>query len=194
VKPTTHQTDLAKLPRALAPLIERPQWAIWRWTEQHNGRWQKPPFLALQPERHASTKDPSTWTNYSAALAAVQAGHGDGISYILTEADPFAAIDLDHCRDVSTNSINVWAQNFLDCGRHSYSEVTPSGSGCRIWVEAVIRTWRGCVQSPAIAVSLLDPSGHFIMSHLMSLSGVKRTWALALHMSASDPKRTLVVP
>ena len=25
-KPTTHQADLAKLPRALAPLIERPQW------------------------------------------------------------------------------------------------------------------------------------------------------------------------
>lgn len=25
-KPTTHQRDLAKLPRALAPLIERPHW------------------------------------------------------------------------------------------------------------------------------------------------------------------------
>src|SRR5262245_9497336 len=28
------------------------------------------------------------------------------------------------------------------------------------------------------------------MSHLMSLSGVKRTWAIALHTSAFDPKRT----
>ena len=28
------------------------------------------------------------------------------------------------------------------------------------------------------------------MSHLMSLSGVKRTWCFALHMSAYDPKRT----
>jgi len=28
------------------------------------------------------------------------------------------------------------------------------------------------------------------MSHLMSLSGVKRTWPFALHMSAYDPKRT----
>jgi AAA domain len=121
------------LPHALTPLIERPQWAVWRWTRQHNGHWQKPPFMAIQPERHASTKDPSTWTNYSTAMAAVQAGHADGISYILTEADPFAAIDLDHCRDVSTHSIDVWAQNFLDVGRHSYSEVTPSGAGCRIW-------------------------------------------------------------
>src|SRR5215813_2367030 len=29
------------------------------------------------------------------------------------------------------------------------------------------------------------------MSHLMSLSRVKRTWDFALHMSAFDPKRTL---
>ena len=30
-------------------------------------------------------------------------------------------------------SIDAWAQNFLDVGRRSYSEVTPSGDGCRIW-------------------------------------------------------------
>ena len=31
--PTTYQKDLAKLPVALAPLCERPHWAIWRWTQ-----------------------------------------------------------------------------------------------------------------------------------------------------------------
>ena len=79
-KPTTHQGNLAKLPRALAPLIERPQWAVWRWTQLPNGKWQKPPFMAVQPDRHASTNDPSTWTDYATALAAVQAGHADGIT------------------------------------------------------------------------------------------------------------------
>jgi AAA domain len=131
-KPTTHQGNLAKLPRALAPLIERPQWAVWRWTRQGNG-WQKPPFMATQPQRHASTSDPNTWTDYTTALATAQAGHADGISYILTEDEPFAAIDLDHCRHVDTHSIDAWAQNFLEFGRHTYSEVTPSGAGCRIW-------------------------------------------------------------
>ena len=85
--------------------------------------------MAVQPDRHASTKDPSTWSDYGTALAAVQAGYADGISYVLTEDDPFAAIDLDHCRDPSTHSIDVWAQNFLDVGRHAYHEVTPSGAG-----------------------------------------------------------------
>jgi hypothetical protein len=132
-RPTIYQKNLAKLPRALAPLCERPQWAVWRWTQLANGGWQKPPFMASEPRRHASVKDPTTWTDYASALAAVQAGNADGITYILTENDPFAAIDLDHCRHVNTHSIDIWAQNFLDTARHSYSEVTPSGSGCRIW-------------------------------------------------------------
>jgi hypothetical protein len=133
VQPATHQGDLANLPRALAPLIERPQWAVWRWTQSENGRWQKPPFMAIQPQRHASTKDPSTWSDFATALDVVRTGKADGVTYILTEDDPFAAIDLDHCRDIDTCSIDVWAQNFLDIGRNTYSEVTPSGAGCRIW-------------------------------------------------------------
>jgi hypothetical protein len=132
-RPTTYQKNLAKLPPALAPLCERPQWAVWRWTLLAHGRWQKPPFMACKPQRHASVKDPSTWTDYNAALAAVQAGHADGLTYLLTDNDPFAAIDLDHCRDANTHSIEIWAQNFLDTARYSYSEVTPSGTGCRIW-------------------------------------------------------------
>jgi hypothetical protein len=132
-KPTTHQGDLAKLPPALTPLVERPQWAVWRWTQQPNGRWQKPPYQALDPKRHASTNNPATWSDYASALATVQAGNADGISFVMTAADPLAAIDLDHCRDPDTHSIDAWAQNILDVARHSYSEVTPSGEGCRIW-------------------------------------------------------------
>jgi AAA domain len=132
-KPITYQADLAKLPRCLRPLVARPQWAVWRWVPQPDGRWTKPPFMAMQPNRHASTSNPGTWADHATALAVVQAGQADGISYILTEQDPFAALDLDHCRRVDTHSIDVWAQNFLEQGRNTYTEVTPSGSGCRIW-------------------------------------------------------------
>jgi AAA domain len=132
IKPTTSQRNLAKLPPALAPLIERPQWCVWRWTQKPDGSWQKPPFMALQPDWHASTNDPGTWTDYSTALAAVQAGQADGISYILTKDDPFGAIDLDHCRN-KLCSIDVWAQNFMQAAVNTYQEVTPSGEGVRIW-------------------------------------------------------------
>jgi hypothetical protein len=132
-RPTTHQRDLAKLPRELAPLIERSQWGVWRWTQLPNRKWQKPPFMATQPQRHVSTSDPGTWTDYPTALAAVQAGHADGISYILTENDPFAAIDIDNCRHLTTHSIDSWAQLFMQFAVTSYQEVTPSGEGVRIW-------------------------------------------------------------
>ena len=63
----------------------------------------------------------------------MQAGHADGITYMLAADDPFAAIDLDHCRDADTRSIDIWAQLFLERGRDTYGEVTPSGDGVRIW-------------------------------------------------------------
>ena len=132
-KPATHQANLAKLPRALAPLIERSQWVIWRWTPKPGGGWQKPPFMATRPERHASVMDSNTWTDYATALAAVQAGHGDGVTYILTKQENFAAIDLDHCRDVATGSVEYWAQLMLEQALHSYAEITVGGSGLRIW-------------------------------------------------------------
>jgi primase-polymerase (primpol)-like protein len=86
---------------------------------------QKPPFMAKRPERHASTDDPATWCEYKTALATVQAGDADGITYMLTEDDPFAAIDLDHCRDARLCSIDIWAQNFLDTARYNLSSATP---------------------------------------------------------------------
>ena len=128
-KPITHQGDLSKLPKALAPLIARPQWAVWRWTQKPDGSWQKPPFQALQPDRHASTSDPSTWTDYTTALATVQAGRADGLSYILTGDDPFGAIDLDHCRCTITNASTCGRRTTRQAGRNTYQEVTPSGEG-----------------------------------------------------------------
>ena len=100
----------------------------WRWDD----RGEKLYFLASEPQRPASLTDPSTWCDHATAVAAWQAGHADGIAYVMTEADPFAAIELVHCRHRSTRSIDIWAQNFLDEARHTYTEVTPSGDGCLI--------------------------------------------------------------
>src|SRR5262245_32125459 len=43
-------------------------------------------------------------------------------------------------------------------------------------------------------MSAIGPKRTSNMSHLMSLSGVKRTWPIAVQMSAYDPKRTLFEP
>jgi hypothetical protein len=133
-KPTLHSGDRANPPAALRPLVERPQWAIWRLTWDGT-RWHKPPFMARDPQRHASSADPSTWTDYPTAVAA--AGHGDGVTYMLTPEDELAALDIDHVRDPNTRTILDWAQRLLDQAGHAYCEVSPSGTGLRIWGAAV---------------------------------------------------------
>jgi hypothetical protein len=65
-------------------------------------------------------------------LAAVQAGHGDGLTYVLTRDDPFGAFDLDNCRN-ELCSIDKWAQLFMQRGIGTYQEISPSGTGIRIW-------------------------------------------------------------
>ena len=93
--------------------------------------------MATQPTRHASVADSNTWTDYATALAAVHAGHGDGVTYVLTKQENFAAIDLDHCRDTVTGSVECWAQLMLEQALGTYCEITPSGNGLRIWGTAV---------------------------------------------------------
>ena len=132
-KPKTYQQKFSKLPGALAPLIERPQWCVWLWIQQQNGKWQKPPYLVRDPNYNASSTDPSAWSDYAAAVAVVRDDRADGITYVLGADDQLAAIDLDHCRDIKIGAINDWAQLFLERARDTYSEITPSGTGIRIW-------------------------------------------------------------
>jgi hypothetical protein len=131
-KPVTQQADLAKLPKALAPLMARAQWVVWRWTIV-KGRWSKPPFQALDPRKHASTADPNTWTDYTTALACVQAGHADGITFVLTAGDGLGVLDLDNCRDPQTAAIDMWAQLLLMRSGATYVEISPSGKGLHVW-------------------------------------------------------------
>jgi primase-polymerase (primpol)-like protein len=130
-KPTILRGDFASPPPALAPLRARLQWVIWRLTWRA-GRWTKPPFRCDDPLRFASSADPSSWSLYETAVAAA-ATNGDGISYVLTPDDPFAAVDIDHVRDPVTGTIEPWAQRLLDQASHSYVEISPSGTGLRIW-------------------------------------------------------------
>jgi hypothetical protein len=131
-KPVTHAGDLDNMPLALAPLIERNQWCVWRWEQRPNGTWHKPPFQARNPSEHANQDDPATWSTFAEALAAVSTGQADGVTYILDETDGLGAIDVDHCRDPDTGAIAQWAQYLLDRSQ-SYVEVTPSGTGIRVW-------------------------------------------------------------
>jgi hypothetical protein len=126
-KPQTLNGDLHYLPFALAPLIAKNKWVLWRWERSNKtGKWTKPPY---QPNGfHAKNNDPKTWHSYVEVLKALP--RWDGIGYNLLDGD-IAAFDIDHCRDPSSGTIKPWATALVERA-NSYTEITVSGTGLRI--------------------------------------------------------------
>jgi hypothetical protein len=121
-------TELGTLPAALAPLISKNNWVLWKLEIVKN----KPTKVPYQPNgRKASTTNPATWSSYAAVIAALDSHVGsDGIGFVLTDTD-FAAFDLDKCRDKETGILQPWSKRLVErCG--SYAEITVSGTGIRI--------------------------------------------------------------
>lgn len=81
----------------------------------------------------ASVTDAATWASHEEVVAAYRDGGYDGIGFVLSPDDPFAAIDLDDCRNLQTGELKGWAQEIVDAFA-SYSEVSPSGTGIHVFV------------------------------------------------------------
>jgi primase-polymerase (primpol)-like protein len=112
-----------------------PAWVAWRWKyEEKPGRkkpWTKPLVNPLTG-KPASHSDPTTWSTIDAAIATMQRYRLPGIGRVLTERDPFFAIDLDHCRDAETGEINQQAQAIIDRFPIAYAEPSVTGTGIRL--------------------------------------------------------------
>ena len=119
-----------------------PQWVGWRSELLQDNktkvyRWTKPPYRIADPKRKASATDPTTWGTFEDALDAYSTGALTGIGLVLTDVMPTTGIDLDHCRDIETGVIEPWAARIV-VSMHSYTEVSPSGTGLRILVFAYL--------------------------------------------------------
>src|SRR5579862_7624420 len=109
------------------------QWAVWRY-EVREGKPTKVPY---SPDgRRASSTHSATWRSYEDVCTALErdpegyAGRG----FVFTSGDPFTGIDLDNCLDESGRPKD-WAAPFLQTFHDSYSEVSPSGRGVKIWAK-----------------------------------------------------------
>jgi hypothetical protein len=113
-----------------AALTDRPQWVLWK-TITRKGEPTKVPFQLDGSE--AKSNDPTTWSSFADVSRHADQGGCDGIGYVFSEDDDFVGIDLDGCRDPETGNLAEWAANVI--GKlDSYSEVSPSGSGVKIFV------------------------------------------------------------
>lgn len=116
-----------------AELKARPQWVVWR-MEDRLGKLTKVPYSARYGGRASST-NANTWTTFDDAVAYFVAHRSrfNGIGFVVTDNDPYIGVDLDHCIDPDTQEIAPWALEVL-WALHSYTEVTPSGTGLRVFV------------------------------------------------------------
>lgn len=111
-------------------LRQSPHWVYWKW-EERNGKITKPPYDAVTHYGARST-DPETWHSFEEAMAAAEQ-RGSGVGYVLSAEDDLVGIDLDHCRDAVSGVVDDWARDIVR-EIASYTEVSPSGTGLRIFV------------------------------------------------------------
>lgn len=114
-----------------AVLTSRPQWVVWR-AEQRGDKLTKVPYNAHTGQL-AKSDDPATWAPYDVAIAAAE--QYNGIGYVFSPDDAFTGIDLDDC--MSGEVIAPWAEQIL-LSLNSYSEISPSGTGIKVWVEGTL--------------------------------------------------------
>lgn len=152
-----------------AELKKYHQWVVWRY-ETHDGNRTKVPYQTSG--ENASTTDAATWDSYQTVLEAYSAGRFDGIGFVVTPTDKFCGIDLDHCRDAETGVIEPKKLEYIKL-LDSYTEVSPSNTGVRVWVKAKIPEG-GANRNDPKRVEIYDRSRFFTVTG-NHLEGTKAT-------------------
>ena len=108
------------------------QWVVWRY-EHENGR-DKPAKVPYSPHSltRATVRDMRTWGSFDTAT---HVPGFDGIGFVLTAHEEIVFVDLDHCRDAETGKVEEWAQRVIE-KLNSYTEISPSGTGLHVFLEA----------------------------------------------------------
>lgn len=121
-------------------LIQRDQWVVWQY-ELEGKRVSnatvgatKVPYNA-RTRHKASSTNPNTWAAYAVAVHAAKQHGFAGVGYVFSADDPYTGIDLDDC--IVDGMLEPWAVEIID-EMQSYTEISPSGSGVKIWVEGKI--------------------------------------------------------
>jgi len=122
--------DFAKIPPELRA---RRQWVLWKIEPGKDGKMTKVPYNPANPRFKASSTKPHTWGTFAQAVAAAQTDGFSGIGFMFSENDPYAGIDLDHCRDPESGEIAPWAWEIIN-RFDSYTEISPSGKGIHILI------------------------------------------------------------
>ena len=109
-----------------------PQWILWKYEQESpDTKLVKRP---MNPKNghYASPTNPDHWVTFEEAVAVMD--KYDGIGFVITKDDPYICIDLDASDDPEV----IQRQKAIYAAFDSYSEISPSGNGCHIWIKASV--------------------------------------------------------
>ena len=110
------------------------QWVLWT-RENRDGKLTKVPYQT-NGER-AESNNLRTWAPYPVVLKAWQEAPEQyaAIGFVFGPDDPYAGVDLDNCLD-EQGDFKPWAKPILDRFANTYTEISPSGRGVKIFLRA----------------------------------------------------------
>src|SRR5438445_13416410 len=75
--------NLQKLPELPAILKALPNWIWWRLEQNKDDGYTKVPYVAGNWNRHASSANPSSWTNFDEAIQRIELSSTRGIGFVI---------------------------------------------------------------------------------------------------------------
>jgi hypothetical protein len=129
----TAADQLANVPREL---LEGNRFVCWR-EESRNG---KPTKIPINPRTgdEAASDNPVTWSTLAQAVAFYQAHSNklQGVGRMFDPADGIIGVDFDDCLDERQDVIHGHVASEWLPQLNSYSEISPSGRGVKVWLKA----------------------------------------------------------
>lgn len=129
----------AIIEQRFSALLDEQIWVCWSEIER-DGRRVKLPLSPVNG-RAASVAQPGTWARYTQAKT-FRRKSGVGLVLTLTAQGRLIGIDLDSCRHPETGAVAGWATEVIDA-MASYTEISPSGSGFKIFAVMTEQEWQG---------------------------------------------------
>ena len=85
----------------------------------------------------ASSTDPATWRSHEEAYEAWLENEWSyaGVGRVIRAEEGLVGVDFDKCLDPETGELTPWAAQAID-RLDSHAEVSPSGTGVKVWVKA----------------------------------------------------------
>jgi hypothetical protein len=109
-----------------------PRWVLWRWFRRDDGEPGKLPIRIRGA--NASVFDQGNQMDFDEArIQLSQTSAAAGLGFVFDEPTGLGGIDLDGCLCPRTGALAGWAREVVEQFPGTYTEVTPSGAGLRIF-------------------------------------------------------------